>query len=123
MDIGQLTICSSHFGGPLQQCSINSPRNGPLPSDAPPWCEAPFDPEGLLRCLLGMGGCFEVLYVIPMYIQVDMYGYKKPLFPMEWVGKHALIIFVLVACNIVPILLQGFYWREPHNNLVRHTSS
>lgn len=32
-----------------QQCSINSPANGPLPPDAPSWCQAPFDPEGLLR--------------------------------------------------------------------------
>ncbi|KAL6529138.1 hypothetical protein OROHE_014882 [Orobanche hederae] len=32
-----------------QQCSINSPDYGPLPPDAPSWCEAPFDPEGCLR--------------------------------------------------------------------------
>lgn len=32
-----------------QQCSINSPASGPLPPDAPSWCQAPFDPEGLLR--------------------------------------------------------------------------
>lgn len=32
-----------------QECSINSPENGPLPPDAPSWCQAPFDPEGLLR--------------------------------------------------------------------------
>ncbi|CAK7335993.1 unnamed protein product [Dovyalis caffra] len=29
-------------------CSINSPDYGPLPPDAPSWCQAPFDPEGLL---------------------------------------------------------------------------
>lgn len=34
-----------------QQCSINSPDNGPLPPDAPSWCQAPFDPEGILRFL------------------------------------------------------------------------
>jgi hypothetical protein len=33
----------------LQQCSTNYPENGPLPPDAPSWCQAPFDPEGLLR--------------------------------------------------------------------------
>ncbi|MCI27021.1 heparan-alpha-glucosaminide N-acetyltransferase-like, partial [Trifolium medium] len=31
------------------ECSINSPDYGPLPPDAPTWCQAPFDPEGLLR--------------------------------------------------------------------------
>ncbi|KAL6842921.1 hypothetical protein ACP4OV_027234 [Aristida adscensionis] len=161
-----------------KQCSINSPRNGPLPSDAPTWCEAPFDPEGLLSSLMAIVTCLIGLQIghvivhfkehaerivqwsIPslsllilgfsldlfgvkmnkslyslsytcvttgtaglsfaaIYLLVDVYGYKKPAFPMEWVGKHALIIFVLVACNIVPILVHGFYWREPDNNLLK----
>ncbi|PNY07834.1 heparan-alpha-glucosaminide N-acetyltransferase [Trifolium pratense] len=33
----------------MPECSINSPDYGPLPPDAPTWCQAPFDPEGLLR--------------------------------------------------------------------------
>ncbi|PAN42951.1 hypothetical protein PAHAL_8G201000 [Panicum hallii] len=160
------------------QCSINSPRNGPLPSNAPTWCEAPFDPEGLLNSLMAIVTCLIGLQIghiivhfkehgerivrcsIPslsllilgfsldlfglrlnkslyslsytcvttgtaglffagIYLLVDVYGYKKPLFPMEWVGKQALMIFVLVACNIAPILLHGFYWREPQNNLLK----
>ncbi|KAK9089960.1 hypothetical protein Sjap_023137 [Stephania japonica] len=32
-----------------KQCSIDSPDNGSLPPDAPSWCQAPFDPEGILR--------------------------------------------------------------------------
>jgi heparan-alpha-glucosaminide N-acetyltransferase len=36
----------------MQECSINYPENGPLPPDAPSWCQAPFDPEGLLRSVL-----------------------------------------------------------------------
>ncbi|CAO2141942.1 unnamed protein product, partial [Urochloa humidicola] len=60
------------------------------------------------------------LFFAGIYLLVDVYGFKKPLFPMEWVGKHALMIFVLVPCNVAPILVHGFYWREPQNNLVRH---
>ncbi|KAJ1275762.1 hypothetical protein BS78_05G161300 [Paspalum vaginatum] len=160
------------------QCSINSPQNGPLPSGAPTWCEAPFDPEGLLSSLMAIVTCLIGLQIghvivhfkrhgdrivrwsIPslsllivgfsldlfglhlnkslyslsytcvttgaaglffagIYLLVDVYGYKKAVFPMEWVGKHALIVFVLVACNIAPILLHGFYWREPRNNLLK----
>ncbi|EES09884.1 hypothetical protein BDA96_05G156400 [Sorghum bicolor] len=160
------------------QCSINSPRNGPLPSDAPTWCEAPFDPEGLLSSLMAIVTCLIGLQIghvivhfkqhskrivrwsIPslillilgvsldlfgmhmnkslyslsytcvttgsaglffagIYLLVDVYFYKKPFFPMEWVGKHALMFFVLVACNIAPILIHGFYWREPQNNLLK----
>ncbi|XP_051198105.1 uncharacterized protein [Lolium perenne] len=162
----------------MARCSIDSPRNGPLPSDAPPWCQAPFDPEGLLSslmatvtCLVGLQfghvivHCKEhdermVWWSIPgfsllalgfsldffglrmnkslyslsytcvtagtaglflagIYLLVDVYGYKRLVFPMEWIGKHALLFFVLVACNVAPIILQGFYWREPNNSLVK----
>jgi hypothetical protein len=51
-------------------------------------------------------------------LQVDMYGFRKPTISMEWLGKHALMIYVLVACNILPMFIHGFYWKEPKNNLV-----
>uniref|UniRef100_M8BM15 Heparan-alpha-glucosaminide N-acetyltransferase n=1 Tax=Aegilops tauschii TaxID=37682 RepID=M8BM15_AEGTA len=35
-----------------KECSINSPDYGRLPPNAPDWCLAPFDPEGLLSELL-----------------------------------------------------------------------
>jgi hypothetical protein len=41
----------------LQQCSINHPQNGPLPPDAPSWCQAPFDPEGLLSSVMAIVTC------------------------------------------------------------------
>nr|CAD1833898.1 unnamed protein product [Ananas comosus var. bracteatus] len=160
-----------------KQCSINSPRNGPLPSDAPSWCEAPFDPEGLLSsvmaivtCLIGLqfghvivhmkdhrerifqwmipsfcllamafsldffglrmnkplysisytcvtAGAAGLLFV-GIYFLVDVYGYRRPAFAMEWMGVHALMIYILIACNILPFFIQGFYWGEPRNNLL-----
>ncbi|MED6185602.1 hypothetical protein PIB30_058740 [Stylosanthes scabra] len=33
------------------ECSIDSPNYGPLPPDAPSWCQAPFDPEGFMRLM------------------------------------------------------------------------
>jgi heparan-alpha-glucosaminide N-acetyltransferase len=33
----------------MEQCSVNSPADGPLPADAPQWCTAyMYDPEGIL---------------------------------------------------------------------------
>ena len=32
-----------------QACMENSPHEGPFKKDAPSWCQAPFEPEGLLR--------------------------------------------------------------------------
>ncbi|XVF58901.1 hypothetical protein PTKIN_Ptkin07bG0103300 [Pterospermum kingtungense] len=160
-----------------KQCSIKSPDYGPLPSDAPTWCQAPFDPEGLLSsvmavvtCLVGLHNGHIIvhfkdhgdrirLWLIPssvflvsglaldifgmhvnkalytfsymcvtagaagflfagIYLLVDIYGYRRPTLVLEWMGKHALIIYILVACNIVPIIIQGFYWKHPQNNIL-----
>ncbi|XP_064956073.1 uncharacterized protein LOC103979454 isoform X2 [Musa acuminata AAA Group] len=161
-----------------KQCSIDSPASGPLPPDAPSWCQAPFDPEGLLSsvmaivtCLIGLQfghvivhfkdhkdrivqwmipsfcllalafslDCFGVhmnkaLYTLSytcatagtagmlftgVYVLVDVYGYRRPTLAMEWLGMHALMIYVLIGCNVFPVFIQGFYWREPQNNLLR----
>ncbi|GMY26698.1 heparan-alpha-glucosaminide N-acetyltransferase [Fagus crenata] len=161
-----------------QQCSINSPSNGPLPPGAPSWCQAPFDPEGLLSSvmaivtclvglhyghiivhfkdhkdrifhwmittscliLLGLGLDFcgmhlnKVLYTFSymcftagvagilfaaIYLMVDVCGYRRLTLVMEWMGVHALMIYILAACNVLPFLLQGFYWGKPQNNILR----
>ncbi|XP_030947520.1 heparan-alpha-glucosaminide N-acetyltransferase-like isoform X1 [Quercus lobata] len=41
-----------------KECSINSPDYGPLPQNAPGWCLAPFDPEGILSSLMAAITCF-----------------------------------------------------------------
>ncbi|KAJ4840145.1 hypothetical protein Tsubulata_000220 [Turnera subulata] len=161
-----------------EQCSINSPASGPLPTDAPSWCQAPFDPEGLLSsvmaivtCLVGLhyghiivhfkdhrdrirqwmipSTCLLFLGVVldlfgmhvnkalyslsymcvtagaagilfsAIYMLVDVRGYRRITLVFEWMGMHALMIFILAACNIIPIVLQGFYWKKPQNNILR----
>lgn len=37
------------FSKVLQACTENSPYEGPFQIDAPSWCHAPFEPEGILR--------------------------------------------------------------------------
>ncbi|KAF9686084.1 hypothetical protein SADUNF_Sadunf03G0121500 [Salix dunnii] len=159
-------------------CSINSPDNGPLPPDAPSWCQAPFDPEGLLSsvmaivtCLVGLhyghvivhfkehkdrilhwmvpSTCFVVLGLVldlsgmhvnkalytfsymcvtagaagivftGIYILVDVCGFRRPTLVLEWMGKHALMIFILATTNVLPVIMQGFYWKQPGNNILR----
>ncbi|WCJ38150.1 hypothetical protein M5689_019225 [Euphorbia peplus] len=161
-----------------QLCSTKSPDYGPLPPDAPTWCEAPFDPEGLLSsvmaavtCLIGLQyghiivhhknhGVRILHWVIPstcliavgltldlfgmhlnkalysfsymsvtagaaglvfaaIYILVDVYGLRNLAVVFKWMGMHALTLYVIAACNIVPILLQGFYLNRPENNILR----
>ena len=162
----------------MPECSINSPNYGPLPPDAPAWCQAPFDPEGLLSsvmaivtCLIGLhyghiivhfkdhrvriiywmiptsclvvfglaldlfgmhinkvlyslsytcvtAGAAGVLFV-GIYLMVDVCGCRRMTLVMEWMGMHALMIYILAACNVFPIFLQGFYWGSPHNNILK----
>ncbi|PPD84975.1 hypothetical protein GOBAR_DD18084 [Gossypium barbadense] len=140
-----------------KQCSINSPDYGPLPSDAPAWCQAPFEPEGLLSSVMAMVTClvglhyghiivhFKVIcFLVGMhinkalytfsymcvtagaagfllagiYLLVDIYGYQRMTLVLEWMGKHALVIYILAACNLIPIVIQGFYWKQPPNNIL-----
>ncbi|KAJ8759917.1 hypothetical protein K2173_010063 [Erythroxylum novogranatense] len=160
-----------------EQRFLNSPDYGPLPLNAPSWCEAPFDPEGLLSsvmaivtCLVGLhyghivlhfkghndrichwmipsiflilSGLFldlfgmhinKALYTfsymcvtagvagilfVGIYVLVDMYGYRRITLVLEWMGMHALMLYVLAACNILPVVLQGFYWKQPGNNIL-----
>ncbi|KAJ4848182.1 hypothetical protein Tsubulata_002977 [Turnera subulata] len=35
----------------LKACTLDSPASGPLRQDAPTWCSAPFEPEGLLSSI------------------------------------------------------------------------
>ncbi|KAF7838725.1 heparan-alpha-glucosaminide N-acetyltransferase [Senna tora] len=162
----------------MQECSINSPEHGPLPPDAPSWCQAPFDPEGLLSsvmaivtCLIGLHyghiivhfkdhrvrilhwmiptSCLvvlgfaldvmgmhinKVLYTFSytcvtagaagilfagIYLMVDVCGFSRITTVMKWIGMHALMIYILVACNVLPVVLQGVYWGHPRNNILK----
>ncbi|KAK3409567.1 hypothetical protein EUGRSUZ_J01676 [Eucalyptus grandis] len=160
-----------------KQCSIHSPESGPLPANAPSWCQAPFDPEGLLSsvmavvtCLVGLhfghvivhfkdhgkrtflwmisssflvvlglaldlfgmrvnkalytcsytavtAGVAGILFTL-IYLMVDFGGLRHTTTVLEWIGKHALTIFVIAATNVLPVFLQGFYWKHPENNIL-----
>ncbi|XP_075074315.1 uncharacterized protein LOC107789973 isoform X4 [Nicotiana tabacum] len=54
-----------------------------------------------------------------LYVLVDMYGWRRLMFVLEWMGKHSLGIFIVIISNVAVILIQGFYWRDPHSNIVR----
>ncbi|XP_024007139.1 heparan-alpha-glucosaminide N-acetyltransferase isoform X4 [Eutrema salsugineum] len=154
-----------------KQCSVNYPDNGPLPPGAPSWCQAPFDPEGLLSSLMATVTCLVGLHYGHIIIHfkvknvhiiivigpqkasesmdfafflssdvrsrigslwrfwipvirdipnglVDVYGYKRASLVLEWMGIHALTIYVLIACNLVFLIIHGFYWKKPINNLL-----
>ncbi|CAL0316990.1 unnamed protein product [Lupinus luteus] len=57
------------------------------------------------------------LTFIALYVLVDVYGHRRLTSVLEWMGKHAMSIFVLVSSNLAVIAIQGFYWTKPENNI------
>ncbi|XP_020975771.1 heparan-alpha-glucosaminide N-acetyltransferase-like [Arachis ipaensis] len=142
------------------ECSINSPNYGPLPPNAPSWCQAPFDPEGFLSSLMAVVTCFvglhyghiiihfkdhrvrifqwmsltcflvilglildiigkHIILLLSCFYFVDVCGYRYKISFLEWMGKNALLIYIIATCNLIPVVLQGFYWGEPRNNIFK----
>ncbi|KAL3517392.1 hypothetical protein ACH5RR_019981 [Cinchona calisaya] len=74
-----------------KECSVNAPDYGPLPPDAPGWCLAPFDPEGILSSLMAAITCFMGLH----------YGHILVHFKGQ---KDRVILWFLTS---IPILVLG----------------
>ncbi|KAI4376077.1 hypothetical protein MLD38_013871 [Melastoma candidum] len=53
-----------------------------------------------------------------LYLLVDSCGYRQFTGILEWMGKHSLAIFILVTSNVAVVLIQGFYWKTPQNNII-----
>jgi len=53
-----------------------------------------------------------------LVLQVDVCGFRRPTLVLEWMGMHALMIFILATSNVLPVVMQGFYWKQPGNNIV-----
>ncbi|GAV57017.1 DUF1624 domain-containing protein [Cephalotus follicularis] len=65
-------------------------------------------------------GASGLLLTIIFYI-VDVQLLRKPTMLLQWMGMNALIIYVLAACDLFAVAVQGFYWHSPGNNLVDGT--
>ncbi|CAN1355918.1 Heparan-alpha-glucosaminide N-acetyltransferase [Linum perenne] len=54
------------------------------------------------------------------YVMVDLQMNLKPLFlPFEWIGKNAMFVYVMAAGGIFAGFINGWYYEDPHNTLVR----
>ncbi|KAL2481355.1 Protein of unknown function (DUF1624) [Abeliophyllum distichum] len=162
----------------LKACTFNSPDSGPLRKDAPSWCRAPFEPEGLLSTIsailsgtigihyghvlihvkehaerlkhwVSMGLVLLIVAVIlhftdaipinkqlysfsyvcftagaagivfsGFYILIDVWGLRTPFLFLEWIGMNAMLVFVMAAQGIFAAFINGWYYKNPDNNLV-----
>ncbi|KAK9016952.1 hypothetical protein V6N11_079444 [Hibiscus sabdariffa] len=128
-------------------CTENSPYEGPFKNDAPSWCRAPFEPEGILRsafrtCARTLEGFVLHFTAIPLnkqlytfsyvcvtsgaaalvfsviYLLVDILGFKYMFLPLKWIGMNAMLVYVMAAEGIFAGFINGWYYEDPHNTLV-----
>ncbi|KAI3472034.1 hypothetical protein Pfo_029773 [Paulownia fortunei] len=162
----------------LRACTFSSPGSGPFRKDAPSWCRAPFEPEGLLSSISAIiSGTIGIHYghvlihfkghaerlkqwvsmalvllivafilhftdAIPInkqlysfsyvcftagaagivfscfYILIDVWGIRTPFLFLEWIGMNAMLVFVMAAEGIFAAFINGWYFKNPDNNLV-----
>ncbi|KAK6147081.1 hypothetical protein DH2020_017993 [Rehmannia glutinosa] len=154
----------------LKACTFSSPGSGPFRKDAPTWCRAPFEPEGLLssisaiisgtigihygHVLIHFKGHAErlkqwlsmavVLLIVALILHftdgipinkqlysfsyvcftagaagiIDVWGMRTPFLFLEWIGMNAMLVFVMAAQGIFAAFINGWYFKNPDNNLV-----
>lgn len=52
-------------------------------------------------------------------LQVDILGWKKMFLPLKWIGMNAMLVYVMGAEGILAAFFNGWYYRDPHNTLVK----
>nr|XP_048321201.1 heparan-alpha-glucosaminide N-acetyltransferase-like [Ziziphus jujuba var. spinosa] len=86
----------------LKACTFSSPGEGPFRKDAPNWCRAPFEPEGLLSTISAiLSGTIGIHYG---HVLIHFKGHKERL--KQWVsmGFGLLIIAIILHfTDAIPI--------------------
>ncbi|GJN07028.1 hypothetical protein PR202_ga24817 [Eleusine coracana subsp. coracana] len=85
-----------------QDCTFSSPNTGPLRADAPAWCLAPFEPEGLLSSLLSiLSGIIGIHYG---HVLIHFKTHKERLKHWLLMGFSLLVLgIILHFSNAIPI--------------------
>eukprot|EP00257_Ricinus_communis_P025761 XP_025013175.1 heparan-alpha-glucosaminide N-acetyltransferase [Ricinus communis] len=86
----------------LKACTFSSPATGPLRADAPSWCLAPFEPEGLLSTISAiLSGTIGIHYG---HVLIHFKGHSERL--KQWVSMGLglfLIAIILHFTDAIPI--------------------
>lgn len=80
-----------------KECSVNSPDYGPLPSNAPVWCQAPFDPEGLLSSIMASVTCFIGLHF--GHILVNFKEHRERI--LNWIISSLVLILFGIFLDVL----------------------
>ncbi|KAK8994610.1 hypothetical protein V6N11_045689 [Hibiscus sabdariffa] len=79
----------------LKACTHSSPSAGPFREDAPSWCRAPFEPEGLLSSILAiLSGTIGIHYG---HVLIHFKGHSERL--KQWVSMAAGLLIVAIILH------------------------
>ncbi|KAK4852759.1 hypothetical protein QYF36_026863 [Acer negundo] len=109
-------------------CTQDSPYEGPLRNDAPSWCHAPFEPEGILSSISAILSTIIGVHFGHLLIHLkvssnvlvkwcDIWGLKYLFLPLEWTGLNTMLVYVMAAEGIFAGFINGWYYDDPHNTL------
>ncbi|KAK6942752.1 hypothetical protein RJ641_028129 [Dillenia turbinata] len=79
----------------LKACTLSSPSAGPLRPDAPTWCLAPFEPEGLLSTISAiLSGTIGIHYG---HVLIHFKGHAERL--KHWVSMGLVLLIVAISLH------------------------
>ncbi|KAK8546297.1 hypothetical protein V6N12_027091 [Hibiscus sabdariffa] len=79
----------------LKACTHSSPSAGPFREDAPSWCRAPFEPEGLLSSILAiLSGTIGIHYG---HVLIHFKGHSERL--KQWVSMAVGLLIVAIILH------------------------
>ncbi|XP_042048133.1 heparan-alpha-glucosaminide N-acetyltransferase-like isoform X1 [Salvia splendens] len=89
----------------LRACTFSSPSSGPLRKDAPSWCRAPFEPEGLLSSISAIvSGTIGIHYG---HVLIHFKGHAERL--KHWVCMAVVLLVVALILHFTDG--NGYYIR------------
>ncbi|KAF9680233.1 hypothetical protein SADUNF_Sadunf06G0100000 [Salix dunnii] len=79
----------------LKACTLSSPVSGPLRKDAPSWCLAPFEPEGLLSSISAiLSGTIGIHYG---HVLIHFKSHVERL--KQWVSMGVILLIVAIILH------------------------
>ncbi|PKI57622.1 hypothetical protein CRG98_021950 [Punica granatum] len=79
----------------LKACTLSAPNSGPFREDAPNWCRAPFEPEGLLSSISAIvSGTIGIHYG---HVLVHFKGHAERL--KQWVSMGLCLLVVAIILH------------------------
>ncbi|XP_006577710.3 heparan-alpha-glucosaminide N-acetyltransferase [Glycine max] len=84
----------------LKACTFSSPGSGPFRDDAPSWCLAPFEPEGLLSSISAiLSGTIGIHYG---HVLIHFKGHSERL--KQWVSMGFVLLIIAIILHFTDAL-------------------